>query len=205
LRKLCDRNGSLLILDEVMTGLRLARGGAQELYGITPDLTCLGKIVGGGLPLAAYGGRRDIMACLAPLGPVYQAGTLSGNPIASAAGLATLQEIDANPSLYAQLEANGSKLELGLQNIVRQLSLKATVQRVGSMWTLFFTDQPVTNYASAKTSRADLYARFFQGMLQSGFYLPPSQFEAAFLGIAHGPAEIQAFLEEAERVLKQLA
>jgi glutamate-1-semialdehyde 2,1-aminomutase len=205
LRELCTRYGSLLILDEVMTGFRLSRGGAQQLYGVVPDLTCLGKIVGGGLPLAAYGGRREIMETLAPLGPVYQAGTLSGNPIASAAGLATLAEIDAQPGLYQHLETIGQEIQNGLEPLIEKFGLQARVQRVGSMWTLFFTDRPVANYADARTCRTDLYARFFQGMLEGGIYLPPSQFESAFLGVAHGRAEIQTFLQVAERVLQKLA
>ncbi len=204
LRQLCDRYGSLLILDEVMTGFRLARGGAQQLYEIEPDLTCLGKIVGGGLPLAAYGGRRSIMSTLAPLGPVYQAGTLSGNPIASAAGLSTLAEIDAQPDLYAYLEARGRQLEQGLNQAIEELKIPAVVQRVGSMWTLFFTPQPVHNYVDAKSCQTELYARFFRGMLEAGFYLPPAQFEAAFIGSMHGPAEIDSFLQAAKIVLKTL-
>ena len=199
LRELCDKHGALLIFDEVMTGFRVARGGAQELYKIKPDLTCLGKIVGGGMPLAAYGGRKDVMSCVAPLGPVYQAGTLSGNPVATAAGLATLQELDRQPDLYKRLEEAGAHIEERTQAVKANLQF----QRVGSMFTLFFTDRTVTDYQTAKTSDTQRYARYFRGMLEQGFYLAPSQFEAAFLGAAHGTAEIEAFLNASSRVLSE--
>lgn len=202
LRALCDEKNLVLIFDEVMTGFRLSRSGAQGLYGIRPDMTVLGKIVGGGMPLAVYGGRRELMQQVAPLGPVYQAGTLSGNPVAVTAGLTTLREIEARPDFYQHLENIGAQLESGLSEILRQLGVVGRVQRVGSMWTLFFTDRPVVDYASAKTCDTQRFARFFQGMLEAGFYLPPSQFEAAFLSVAHQPADIDAFLAAARTVLQ---
>lgn len=199
LRDLCDQHKMVLVFDEVMVGFRLARNGAQGLYGITPDMTVLGKIVGGGMPLAAYGGKRALMEKVAPLGPVYQAGTLSGNPVAVTAGLTTLEQIDAQPDLYDHLEKIGQQLQKGLEEILQG---SGRVQRVGSMWTLFFTDQPVVDYASAKSCDTQRFARFFRGMLEAGFYLPPSQFEAAFLGAAHQPEHIEKFLEAARIVLK---
>ena len=205
LRELCDQHSMVLVFDEVMTGFRLSRNGAQGLYGIRPDMTILGKIVGGGMPLAAYGGRRELMQQVAPLGPVYQAGTLSGNPVAVAAGLTTLQVIDEMPGLYEQLEERGQQIQEGLQKILADTGVVGRVQRVGSMWTLFFTDQPVVDYVSAKTCDTSRFAAFFRGMLEAGFYLPPSQFEAAFLGAAHDGAAIEAFLESARKVLSQLA
>ena len=180
----------MLIFDEVMTGFRLALGGAQQLYGIRPDLTTLGKIIGGGLPMAAYGGRADIMAQIAPLGPVYQAGTLSGNPLAVAAGLAMLNYLRAHPGIYADLEER-----------TRQLCAEApadiTVNRVGSMFTFFFTDRPVTDYESAKRSDTAAFGRFFRWMLEHGVYLAPSQFEAGFVSAAHSQADIRATVETA--------
>ncbi len=204
LREETQRSGALLIFDEVMTGFRLAPGGAQELYEITPDLTCLGKILGGGLPLAGYGGRRDIMEVVAPLGPVYQAGTLSGNPVAVAAGLAMLQKLGNSPGLHDSLDNKGRLLEEGLQTAIAQHQVPARVQRVGSMLTLFFTTTPVTNFDTAQTCRTDLFAAFFQGMLAQGIYLPPSQFEAAFLSTAHTREDIELIVEAATRVLAGL-
>ena len=190
LRDLTARHGAVLIFDEVMTGFRLALGGAQQLYGIRPDLTTLGKIIGGGLPMAAYGGRADIMAQIAPLGPVYQAGTLSGNPLAVAAGLAMLNYLRAHPGIYADLEER-----------TRQLCAEApadiTVNRVGSMFTFFFTDRPVTDYESAKRSDTAAFGRFFRWMLEHGVYLAPSQFEAGFVSAAHSQADIRATVETA--------
>jgi glutamate-1-semialdehyde 2,1-aminomutase len=205
LRDLCDEHAVVLVFDEVMTGFRLSRSGAQGLYGIVPDMTVLGKIVGGGMPLACYGGKRAIMERVAPLGPVYQAGTLSGNPIAVAAGLTTLEQIDAQPDLYRHLEAMGARLQEGLHKILQEKGLVGRVQRVGSMWTLFFTDQPVVDYSSAKTCDTQRFASFFRGMLEAGFYLPPSQFEAAFLGAAHTAEEIDAFLQAASQVLGKVS
>ena len=204
LRELCDKHGSVLIFDEVMTGFRVARGGAQELYQIKPDLTCLGKIVGGGMPLAAYGGRADIMGHVAPLGPVYQAGTLSGNPIATAAGRATLELIQAQPNLYKDLEAKAGRLQSGLAQLAAEHGISTCSERVGSMMTMFFQDGPVTDYTTAKNSNTERYGEFFRGMLQEGIYLAPSQFEAAFVGSAHGDEEIDATLAAAGKVLSRL-
>jgi len=192
--------GAVLIFDEVMTGFRLARGGFQELCGIVPDMTTLGKIIGGGLPVGAYGGRREIMECVAPSGPVYQAGTLSGNPVAMAAGLATLDALDETS--YQQLEARGAQLEAGLREALESAGITAQLQRVGSMWTLFFNSKPVTDYASAKTSDTTAFARFFHAMLERGVYLPPSQFEAAFISLAHSEDDIATTVEAAQEALK---
>ncbi|MBI1788611.1 MAG: glutamate-1-semialdehyde 2,1-aminomutase [Acidobacteria bacterium] len=185
LRGITERHGALLILDEVMTGFRVARGGAQELYGISPDLTTLGKVIGGGLPIGAYGGRADIMKMVAPSGPVYQAGTLSGNPLAVSAGLAMLRYIADHPLMYAQLDRKAARLADAAPEGV-------TVNRVGSMFTFFFTASPVTDYESAKASDTAAFARFFRAMLERGVYLAPSQFEAAFLSAAHTDTDILA-------------
>jgi glutamate-1-semialdehyde 2,1-aminomutase len=184
LRDLCTRHGALLIFDEVMTGFRVAAGGAQQLYGIKPDMTVMGKVIGGGLPIAAYGGRRDIMSHIAPMGPIYQAGTLSGNPLAVSAGIAMLQYIKENPGLYAELDARA-------QRLAEAAPVGMTVNRVGSMFTWFFTDQPVTDYESARRADTGRFKKFFHGMLERGIYLPPSQFEAAFVSTAHGDADIE--------------
>jgi glutamate-1-semialdehyde 2,1-aminomutase len=189
LRQLCDRHGIVLIFDEVITGFRLAWGGAQEKYGIHPDLTCLGKVIGGGLPVGAYGGRRDLMEQMAPVGPVYQAGTLSGNPLAVAAGLATLKILQ-EPGTYAKLEEKGRRLEEQILAAAGQTGLPLCLNRVGSMFTLFFTPGPVSDLASAQTSDTRRFQRFFQEMLAQGIYLPPSQFEAWFLSLAHGPEDL---------------
>jgi glutamate-1-semialdehyde 2,1-aminomutase len=185
LRSLCSAEGMLLIFDEVMTGFRLAAGGAQEYFGVTPDLTTLGKIIGGGLPVGAYGGRREIMRMVAPSGPVYQAGTLSGNPIAMAAGFVALSKLHRNRSIYRKLEERAGELEDGLRAQAVRHGVSCTINRVGSMFTLFFTLSPVVDYASAKRSDTKRFATFFQEMLHQGVYLPPSQFEAAFLSTAH--------------------
>jgi glutamate-1-semialdehyde 2,1-aminomutase len=190
LREITARHGALLIFDEVMTGFRLARGGAQELFGICPDLTTLGKVIGGGLPIGAYGGRADIMNRIAPAGPVYQAGTLSGNPLAVSAGLAMLRYIKTHPEIYQQLESRAARLTTSPPQGV-------TVNRVGSMFTFFFTDQPVTDYESAKRSDTARFGRFFRLMLDRGIYLAPSQFEAAFLSAAHTDGDIDKTLEAA--------
>jgi glutamate-1-semialdehyde 2,1-aminomutase len=183
LREIAGRSGALLILDEVMTGFRVAFGGAQQLYGVTPDLTTLGKVIGGGLPVGAYGGRKDIMSKVAPAGPVYQAGTLSGNPLAVAAGLAMLRNLKAHPEIYAQLEARAAAL-------CADVPAGVTVNRVGSMFTYFFTDGPVTDWESAKRSDTARFGRFFRAMLDRGIYLAPSQFESAFLSAAHSEEDI---------------
>lgn len=190
LRVLTQRHGALLIYDEVITAFRIAAGGAQELYKQRPDLTVLGKIVGGGLPVGAYGGRADIMKKVMPAGPVFQAGTLSGNPLAMAAGLATLSELCDNPP-YARLEQLGKKLTDGLIQAARAAGVPHQLARVGSMWTLFFADKPVTDYDSAKKSDTARYARFFWAMMNRGIYLPCSQFEAAFLSTAHMEEHIE--------------
>jgi glutamate-1-semialdehyde 2,1-aminomutase len=189
LREVTRRAGALLVFDEVITGFRVAYGGAQSLYGVTPDLTCLGKIIGGGLPVGAYGGRRDIMEMLAPLGPVYQAGTLSGNPLAMAAGLATLRELQS-PGFYERLDALSAKLVEGVARAAKSAGVSLWLNRVGSMRTPFFTDAPVTDYASARRADTERYARFFHAMLERGVYLAPSQFEAVFMSSAHSEREI---------------
>jgi glutamate-1-semialdehyde 2,1-aminomutase len=184
LRELCTRHGALLVFDEVITGFRVAYGGAQALYSVRPDLTCLGKIIGGGLPVGAYGGPRDLMSKVAPLGPVYQAGTLSGNPLAVAAGLATLRALE-DPAMYERLERLGARFARGISEAAAAAGIPVTVNRVGSMLTAFFTEGPVTDYASAKRADTARYARFFHGMLDRGVFLAPSQFEAAFVSLAH--------------------
>lgn len=188
LRDLCTAGGTLLIFDEVMTGFRVHSQGAQGLYGITPDLTTFGKIIGGGLPVGAYGGRREIMEQIAPLGPVYQAGTLSGNPLAMAAGLATLERCDRN--LYDRLEGLGSRLESAMGAVLERHPRKLTMNRVGSMFTLFFTDRPVNGYADVMACDTEAFGRFFHFALENSFYLPPSQFEAAFISGAHTEADM---------------
>ncbi len=196
LREITRRNGTVLIFDEVMTGFRVALGGAQQRYGIRPDMTCLGKIVGGGLPAAAYGGSAEIMASVAPDGPVYQAGTLSGNPLAMAAGSAVL-DLLARPGAYEALETASARLEQGLRRAARDASVTVTINRVASMITVFFCPGPVTDYASAKASDTKRFARFFHAMQERGVYLPPAQFEAAFVSLAHGDAEIDATVDAA--------
>lgn len=203
LRELTARHGALLIFDEVMTGFRLAYGGAQELYGIRPDLTTLGKVVGGGFPLAAYGGRREIMEKMAPAGPVYQAGTLSGNPVAVSAGLAQLELLEDRKA-YPVLEERGAQLERGLKEAAQDAGVPATCNRVGSMITAFFTDRPVRSYADARTSDTELFGRFFRAMLERGVYLAPSQFEAAFISTAHSEEDIARTVEAARESLKLL-
>jgi glutamate-1-semialdehyde 2,1-aminomutase len=190
LRQVCSEHGALLIFDEVITGFRIAYGGAQERYGVRPDLTCLGKIIGGGLPVGAYGGSREIMANVAPLGGVYQAGTLSGNPLAVSAGLATLAALRTS-GVYDRLERLGASAALGLKEAARKAGVPLTVNRVGSMLTGFFCDGPVTDWNSAKRADTKRYAAFFHGMLERGVYLAPSQFEAAFVSLAHSDADLE--------------
>ena len=203
LRRLTAEAGVVLIFDEVMSGFRLARGGAQELYGIDPDLSCFGKVIGGGLPLAAVGGRRDIMDCLAPLGPVYQAGTLSGNPLAVTAGIETLKLMNA-PGAYERLNEVGTRLADGLRQAVRDAGVQACVNQLGSMITVFFGVEQVRDYTSAVSCDTAMFARYFHGMLERGMYLPPSQFEAAFVSLAHGEAEIDETVFAATEVMRQL-
>ena len=204
LREITKRAGTVLVFDEVMTGFRLSLGGAQKVYGITPDMTCLGKIVGGGLPAAAYGGRAEIMDQVAPVGPVYQAGTLSGNPLAMAAG-GTALDLLARPGTYEALEARTVRLQIGLSRAAQAAGVMVTVNRVGSMLTVFFCRGPVVDYASAKTSDTKLYARFFHGLLKRGVYLPPAQFEAAFVSLAHGEPEIDRTIAAAGEALREMA
>ncbi|MFZ5468646.1 MAG: glutamate-1-semialdehyde 2,1-aminomutase [Myxococcota bacterium] len=200
---LCRKHGALFIVDEVMTGFRVARGGAQQLYGLSPDLTTMGKVIGGGLPVGAYGGRRDLMAKVAPEGPVYQAGTLSGNPLAVAAGIACLDEL-AKPGVYEKLEATSKKLCEGISALATAAKVPLTVNRVGSMWTAFFTPEPVFDYTSAKKADTARFGRFFHALLESGVYLPPSQFEAAFVSLAHGDAEVEHTLAAVKAALASI-
>lgn len=204
LRDRCTAHGIVLIFDEVMTGFRLAKGGAQELYGITPDMTTLGKIIGGGLPVGAYGGRADIMDCVAPAGPVYQAGTLSGNPIAMAAGLAMMKLIANTPGLYTELDRKGAMLQSAFEAGCAKVGVPLTVQRVGSMITLFFTKQPVQNFSDAKTSNTAAFGTWFQAMLMQGVYLAPSQYEALFLSLALEDADIHYIAEAHEQAMQEV-
>jgi glutamate-1-semialdehyde 2,1-aminomutase len=203
LRELTTRHGALLIFDEVMTGFRLARGGAQELYRVTPDITCLGKIIGGGLPVGAYGGSRELMRNVAPVGSIYQAGTLSGNPLAMTAGLLTLRRLK-DQKIYEQLEKRSARLCAGLSEAAAETGIKTVTNRVGSMWTGFFTDEPVTNWETANQSNRDLYGRFFHAMLATGVDLAPSQFEAAFVSIAHTDAIIDETIQAARKAFRVL-
>lgn len=203
-REVTSAHGALLIFDEVITGFRVAYGGAQQLYGVKPDLTCLGKIIGGGLPVGAFGGRADVMDGLAPVGPVYQAGTLSGNPLAVSAGLAILKLLkETNP--YPELELRGSRLEQGLRDAAAEASTPATVNRLGSMLTAFFTEGPVTDWPTARESNTEQYARFFRAMLEEGVYLAPSQFECAFVSAAHSDELIERTIEAARSAMHAVA
>ena len=203
LREITARHGALLIFDEVMTGFRVSLGGAQGLYGIEPDLTTLGKVIGGGLPIGAYGGRRDVMSKVAPLGQVYQAGTLSGNPLAVAGGLATLKVLKKSPELYEQMEEKSGRLVEGVERAAKDAGVAMTVNRVGSMFTFFFNDGPVTDWESSSKSDTERFAFFFRGMLDLGCYLPCSQFEAAFLSAAHTDEDVAGTIEAAGQALKQ--
>lgn len=202
LRALTAGQGTVLIFDEVITGFRVAYGGAQELFGVPADLTTLGKIIGGGLPVGAYGGKAELMDQVAPVGPVYQAGTLSGNPLAVAAGLKTL-EILHRPGLYASLEGRTERLVKGIAGEAERAGAPLTINRVGSMFTVFFAPEPVVDYASAKKSDTAAYARFFRALLERGVYFPPSQFEAAFVSAAHSDADIAETLETAANALRK--
>lgn len=184
LRDMCDKEGIVLIFDEVMTGFRLAPGGAQEVYGVTPDMSTLGKIIGGGMPVGAYGGKKELMDYVAPAGPVYQAGTLSGNPIAMSAGMAMLTYLNEHPETYTQLEQTTSKMVAGMQQNMQQLGLNYTINRIGSMFSIFFTQEKVVDFDTAKTSDTALFGRYFNSMLQRGIYLAPSQYEALFVSTA---------------------
>ncbi|HVW02709.1 MAG TPA: aminotransferase class III-fold pyridoxal phosphate-dependent enzyme, partial [Planctomycetaceae bacterium] len=203
-RRLCDQHGALLIFDEVMTGFRVAYGGAQERFKIRPDLTTLGKIIGGGMPVGAYGGRADVMDRISPVGPVYQAGTLSGNPVAMACGLATLRALkQSNP--YPQLERETQRLVQGLSEAARSAGLPHSTAQVGSMFTLFFSSERPRNYTEAARSDTKRFGRYFWGMIERGVYLPCSQFEANFVSSAHTPADIDATIAAARATLAELA
>ncbi|HHW07385.1 MAG TPA: glutamate-1-semialdehyde 2,1-aminomutase [Clostridia bacterium] len=203
LRQLTRAYGALLIFDEVMTGFRVAFGGAQNLYNVEPDLTTLGKIIGGGLPVGAYGGKREIMEMVAPQGPVYQAGTLSGNPLAMTAGLTTLRILQ-EPGVYEELERKSQQLENGLKEAARAAGITTTFNRVGSMFTTFFTNQPVVDLTTATTSDTKAFAQFFKSMLEQGIYLAPSQFEAAFVSLAHSDEDIDRTIEAAANAFRQV-
>jgi glutamate-1-semialdehyde 2,1-aminomutase len=211
LRELTRKHGALLIFDEVMTGFRLARGGAQELFGMSrgesaPDLTTLGKILGGGLPVGAFGGRADVMQQLAPLGPVYQAGTLSGNPLAMAAGIATLSALLLrSQEIYAQLEKTSAAIANGVARMAAEHGIGLTTNRVGSMFTWFFTPQAVTDFAAASTCDTAAFARFHHALMERGVWLPPSQFEAAFVSAAHGEREVELVLAAAREAMIEVA
>lgn len=201
LRDLCTKEGIILIFDEVMTGFRLSRGGAQERFGIMPDLTTLGKIIGGGMPVGAYGGRKEIMDFVSPAGPVYQAGTLSGNPIAMAAGFAMLQYLNQHPETYEQLESIGQQIATGMKASLQKLNLNFTINHIGSMLTLFFTDRPVTDFETAKTSDTALFGKYFHAMLNEGVYLAPSQFESLFFSTALTDQHIKQLIDANEKAL----
>ncbi|MCS7199982.1 MAG: glutamate-1-semialdehyde 2,1-aminomutase [Caldimicrobium sp.] len=203
LREITQRYGALLIFDEVITGFRVGLGGAQELFGIKPDLTCLGKIIGGGLPVGAYGGRADIMNLVAPQGPVYQAGTLSGNPIAVSAGLATIREL-AKPGTYEKLETLSNLLEMGIKDVLRDLGLPYKVTRFASMLTLFFTSKELVNFQDVLSCDTEKFALFWQGMLKRGIYLPPSQFEAWFVSLAHSEKDIEYTIKAIKETLEEI-
>ena len=203
LREITRTHGALLIFDEVMTGFRLAKGGAQERFGISPDLSCFGKVIGGGLPVGAFGGRAEIMDCLAPLGPVYQAGTLSGNPLAMAAGIAALQELDKGEA-YSRLEGLGAALEAGMKGAAQRAGVPVQFNRCGSMFCAYFTSRPVHNVEDAMLSDRERFKRYFHGMLEEGIYLAPSQFEAGFLSTAHSESDVEHTVVAAEKVMSRI-
>ncbi|MEJ2502834.1 MAG: glutamate-1-semialdehyde 2,1-aminomutase [Gemmatimonadota bacterium] len=204
LRSLCDDHGALLVFDEVMTGFRLAPGGAQERFGVTPDLTTLGKVIGGGLPVGAFGGREDLMRQVAPDGPVYQAGTLSGNPLAVAAGIATLTQLREHPEVFDELERLGARLETGILRAIGAGGYPLSWNRVGAMATLFFPPEPVTGWSTASGQDREKFSAYFHGMLDRGFYLPPSPFEALFLSAAHTHTDIDHTVEAVAEVLAEV-
>jgi glutamate-1-semialdehyde 2,1-aminomutase len=204
LRDICTREGIILIFDEVMTGFRLAKGGAQELFGVTPDMTTLGKIIGGGMPVGAYGGKKEIMDFVSPVGPVYQGGTLSGNPIAMAAGLGMLHYLNDHPEVYTRLNEIGMQLSSGFASINQKLGVDYTINQLGSMYSLFFTSENVTDFDSAKMSDTALFGKYFQAMLRRGVYLGPSQFESLFLSIALTDEIIQRVLNAHEESIKEI-
>ncbi len=204
LRSICDKEGIIYIFDEVMTGFRLSKGGAQERFSVIPDMTTLGKIIGGGMPVGAYGGKAEIMNYVSPAGPVYQAGTLSGNPIAMAAGLAMLEYLDNHQEVYLQLDQSGVKLAQGFRTSMEKLGLNYTVNQIGSMYTLFFTDQPVHDFPSAKSSDLGLYGKYFHAMLDRGIYLGASQFESMFLSTALEDTHLEQIIQANEDSLKAI-
>jgi glutamate-1-semialdehyde 2,1-aminomutase len=204
LREITQTDGTVLIFDEVMTGFRVSFGGAQKLYNITPDLTCLGKIIGGGLPVGAYGGRKEIMEMVAPLGPVYQAGTLSGNPLAMAAGLATVTQLFNHPEIYERVDFHSELLCSSVLEAAKEVGIPLTVNRVGSMFTWFFSDKNVWDWSSAERSDTKRFGKFHRAMLERGVYLPPSQFEAAFMSAGHTSDDVNATIDVARDALKQL-
>jgi len=203
LRQLTHDSGALLIFDEVITGFRLNYGSTQSVYGVTPDLVCLGKVIGGGLPIGAYAGRREIMEMVAPMGPVYQAGTLSGNPIAMAAGIETLKLL-REPGVYQSLEGRATRLAQGITEAAGETGIPIFLSRAGSMLTIFFTGQEVTDYGTACSSDRKLYASYFNEMLRNGIYLPPSQFEAQFVSLAHGDEDIEATIAAVRQAFSKL-
>ena len=204
LRQVCDENGIVLLFDEVMTGFRLAPGGAQEYFNVMPDITCLGKIIGGGMPVGAYGGKKELMEFVSPTGPVYQAGTLSGNPIAMAAGYAMLKHLNENRDIYNQLEKISLAIKEGYQENLKKLGLNYTINQCGSMVNMFFTDQPVHNFEDAKNADIDKFKAFFHGHLQRGIYLPPSAFESYFLSISLSESDIEKVVKAHYEVLKEM-
>ena len=204
LRQICNEHGALLIFDEVMTGFRVSYNGAQSLYGVKPDLTLLGKVIGGGMPIGAYGGARILMENVAPVGPMYQAGTLSGNPLAVAAGKSTLSVLK-NSAIYSDLEEHSAEFEDGVRRSAQKHGVPVTFNRVGSMWTIFFNDGPVTDFATANRSNREKFARFFHVMLSEGVYLPPSQMESAFFSAAHAKKDILQLIQRADRGIKRVA
>jgi glutamate-1-semialdehyde 2,1-aminomutase len=204
-QQLCQANGALLIFDEVMTGFRLSPSGYQGICGIKPDLTTFGKIIGGGLPVGAYGGKAEIMNLIAPAGPVYQAGTLSGNPLATTAGLAMLNLISNDLDVYTRLENKGKGLALAIRSQIKKYGIKGSVNQIGSMFTLFFTEREVQNFADAKTSDTVLFGKYFKGMLELGIYLPPSQFESWFLSDAIGETELSKIIEASDQTLRAIS
>lgn len=204
LREICSKEGIVLIFDEVMTGFRVAKGGAQEIYGIEPDLTTLGKIIGGGMPVGAFGGKKEIMSLLAPSGPVYQAGTLSGNPIAVSAGLASLQYIKNNPKIYEELEIKSRNFEFLIKGIMSRIGVNLSLNRVGSMMCLFFCDNEVRSYEDALKSDTQKFSKFFNFLLNNGIYLPPSQFEAIFISTSHSEDELTYTAQKIEQALRSI-
>lgn len=204
LRKICDDENIILIFDEVMTGFRVAKGGAQEILGIQPDITTFGKIIGGGLPVGGFGGRKAIMEMVAPAGPVYQAGTLSGNPLAMAAGYAALRYIKDNPGIYPELERKGNLLENGLRENMKKLGKKFALNRIGSMLCMFFTERAVSDFKTAITSDTELYGKYFHGMLERGVYLAPAQFEAVFISTAHSDEDLEKTIIANYETLKSI-